>query len=312
VLVADRTFPVLHVALETQVRCEARGVPKSVRWSVVAPYEDQAKQNHGGQDLEKLASRGGLDVLELAAIIRPDQDKLGMTVDEAIGIVLDAVARDKNGGFDDYGFDENGLDEDGREEDIYDATARHRRDHPEAPFDFDKAMNEAWERVVDQMTADGEDVAAILKQAGENLTAWYENKYCLELDCSVCSGTGEAQVHPDDPRAGDCPYCGGTGSGEVTRISLELARYCTGEVSTLAKQGMIAKALVDYGAAREAAGVRKEGRRWGTEPVEYDKGRPSPASPEALELWAWIADKPHKALPYIDDALALARAKARV
>jgi hypothetical protein len=55
----ERMFPVLH---------PPPGAPTSVPWSVLAPHENQARRNHG-QDLETLASRHGLAVDEMVAII---------------------------------------------------------------------------------------------------------------------------------------------------------------------------------------------------------------------------------------------------
>lgn len=38
--------------------------PSSIPWEAIAPYDGQAKYNHGGQSLERLAERGGLSPLE--------------------------------------------------------------------------------------------------------------------------------------------------------------------------------------------------------------------------------------------------------
>lgn len=40
-----------------------------VPWSLIAPHEAQAKQNHGGQSLVELARRGGLSECELIAVL---------------------------------------------------------------------------------------------------------------------------------------------------------------------------------------------------------------------------------------------------
>lgn len=42
---------------------------KTVPWEFLAPHEEQAKLNHGGQSLEQLAERGGLSVVEIYAIV---------------------------------------------------------------------------------------------------------------------------------------------------------------------------------------------------------------------------------------------------
>ncbi len=56
-MMADDGFPILH--------------PKGmlpVPWSVIRPHEAQAVSNHG-QSLDRLAARGGLDVVELLAVL---------------------------------------------------------------------------------------------------------------------------------------------------------------------------------------------------------------------------------------------------
>ena len=40
-----------------------------VPWEMLAPHEAQAQRNHGGQSLERLAQRGGLDPCEALAIL---------------------------------------------------------------------------------------------------------------------------------------------------------------------------------------------------------------------------------------------------
>ena len=67
-----RWFPVLH----SKPHC-------SVLWSKIAPHEAQARANHGGQSLEKLASRGGLDWTELLAVLE-DRPWRKMSEAEAI------------------------------------------------------------------------------------------------------------------------------------------------------------------------------------------------------------------------------------
>jgi hypothetical protein len=43
--------------------------PRSVPWGIVAPFEDRARKNHGGQSLERLAERGGLSPCELLCVL---------------------------------------------------------------------------------------------------------------------------------------------------------------------------------------------------------------------------------------------------
>ena len=40
-----------------------------VPWEMLAPHEAQAQRNHGGQSLERLSERGGLDPAEMLAIL---------------------------------------------------------------------------------------------------------------------------------------------------------------------------------------------------------------------------------------------------
>ena len=41
----------------------------SIPWAMIAPHDATAQLNHGGQDLAKLASRGGLCPLEAVAVL---------------------------------------------------------------------------------------------------------------------------------------------------------------------------------------------------------------------------------------------------
>lgn len=60
------TFPVLLSPTDrrTHTLC-----PESVPWELVAPHARQAERNHGGQSLADLARRGGLDPVELLAVL---------------------------------------------------------------------------------------------------------------------------------------------------------------------------------------------------------------------------------------------------
>ncbi len=59
----ERQFPVLN----------ATGRITSVPWRLVATHEAQAKRNHGGQSLERLAQRGGLSWPELFAVMADEE-----------------------------------------------------------------------------------------------------------------------------------------------------------------------------------------------------------------------------------------------
>lgn len=43
---------------------------KEIPWAFIAPHEAQAQRNHGGQTLERLASRGGLGASEVIDIVK--------------------------------------------------------------------------------------------------------------------------------------------------------------------------------------------------------------------------------------------------
>lgn len=62
---AERMFPVLMDYTELR---RFPGCPREVPWSLLAPHEKRAKRNHD-QSLEKLASRGGLGVTEMLAVL---------------------------------------------------------------------------------------------------------------------------------------------------------------------------------------------------------------------------------------------------
>lgn len=58
-------FPVL---LSTRRRREFADCPASVPWSFVEPHAAQAMKNHS-QTLQRLARRGGLDPVEIKAVV---------------------------------------------------------------------------------------------------------------------------------------------------------------------------------------------------------------------------------------------------
>jgi hypothetical protein len=60
----ERQFPIM-----ASYRRAYPDLPRSIPWRLLAPHEAQAKRNHGGQDLETLARRGGLDPVEMIAVL---------------------------------------------------------------------------------------------------------------------------------------------------------------------------------------------------------------------------------------------------
>lgn len=67
--------------------------PKYIPWEYVEPHEWQAQKNHG-QSLQRLAERGGLDPIELVAVLerrswramsmRSAIDRLKQIIDQAV------------------------------------------------------------------------------------------------------------------------------------------------------------------------------------------------------------------------------------
>lgn len=57
----DRPFPILGTSGPSSVT----GIP----WGVIAPHERQARLNHAGQTLRRLAERGGLSPCEAVAVL---------------------------------------------------------------------------------------------------------------------------------------------------------------------------------------------------------------------------------------------------
>lgn len=62
---SERMFPVLLHGKDQDRRPDC---PRQVPWEWLAPHERQAQLNHG-QSLETLASRGGLDPLEMVCVL---------------------------------------------------------------------------------------------------------------------------------------------------------------------------------------------------------------------------------------------------
>ena len=63
--VVSRRFPLMKYEPWRDMPEQLEWLP----WELLAPHDEQAKRNHGGQNLEKLASRGGLSACEAVAII---------------------------------------------------------------------------------------------------------------------------------------------------------------------------------------------------------------------------------------------------
>ena len=55
--------------------------PSSIPWEAIAPYEGQAKENHGGQSLERLAERGGLSPAEAFMVMHGRRWGLNMDIE---------------------------------------------------------------------------------------------------------------------------------------------------------------------------------------------------------------------------------------
>lgn len=54
-------FPVLQSGCQKQ---------EYIPYNIIAPHEAQAMKNHGGQSLQRLAERGGLDWTEIIAVLK--------------------------------------------------------------------------------------------------------------------------------------------------------------------------------------------------------------------------------------------------
>ena len=63
--VVSRRFPLMKYEPWRDMPEQLEWLP----WELLAPHDEQEKRNHGGQNLEKLAGRGGLSACEAVAII---------------------------------------------------------------------------------------------------------------------------------------------------------------------------------------------------------------------------------------------------
>jgi lambda repressor-like predicted transcriptional regulator len=61
-----------------------------IDWEIIAPHERQAMRNHGGQDLKMLASRGGLSLCEMAAVLE-DRPWRKMETMDALAAIKDKM-----------------------------------------------------------------------------------------------------------------------------------------------------------------------------------------------------------------------------
>lgn len=81
---SDR-FPILFGWGPKALRDKEHVGAESVPWAMLAPHEEQAKWNHG-QTLARLAERGGLSVVEMAALLE-DRKWRPMPIEDAWAIV---------------------------------------------------------------------------------------------------------------------------------------------------------------------------------------------------------------------------------
>ena len=73
--VRERMFPIMGLGFRPDdtikpiraVGCEV--VVVQIPWAMIAPHEAQARSNHGGQSLARLAERGGLGFCEAVAVL---------------------------------------------------------------------------------------------------------------------------------------------------------------------------------------------------------------------------------------------------
>jgi hypothetical protein len=83
--VSAPTFPLLDSYGKEWRELERLGAPRFVPWALVAPHEAQAQRNHS-QSLGVLASRGGLCLSELCAVL-DDRPWRSMPTVDALAVV---------------------------------------------------------------------------------------------------------------------------------------------------------------------------------------------------------------------------------
>lgn len=76
-----------------------RNIMASVPWSLVAPHDEQAQRNHGGQTLERLAERGGLGLVEMFYVLTNSQFPMAsnewVSKEDAHAYIIERIAADK-------------------------------------------------------------------------------------------------------------------------------------------------------------------------------------------------------------------------
>ena len=77
-IIMERQFPIHGFFSFTKWR-QVKGF--TIPWGLIAAHNDRAKENHSGQDLERLAERGGLGMMEAIAVIE-DKPLVGMSMDQ--------------------------------------------------------------------------------------------------------------------------------------------------------------------------------------------------------------------------------------
>lgn len=88
-----KQFPIMITYEGTPGPC-----PSSIPWEAIAPYDGQAKQNHGGQSLERLAERGGLSPAEAFMVMhgrRWDLNEDVKALQKEACAFLDKLVRDR-------------------------------------------------------------------------------------------------------------------------------------------------------------------------------------------------------------------------
>ncbi|MCP4897025.1 MAG: hypothetical protein GY906_08625 [bacterium] len=86
-----REFKIMKAHLDRDERAlaEEAGLPDTIPFSVVSPFERRAKKNHG-QTLKRLSERGGLDPYELVTLFE-DRPLFGKDAQHMNG--LEAITR---------------------------------------------------------------------------------------------------------------------------------------------------------------------------------------------------------------------------
>jgi hypothetical protein len=82
----ERQFPIISTEEERQV-----GIPLSVPFAWAVQFDQQARKNHSGQSIERLAQRGGLGIEELYAVV--NGLTFASTMDELRGKPLEEVVK---------------------------------------------------------------------------------------------------------------------------------------------------------------------------------------------------------------------------